>query len=34
MNLLVVAVGNRMPAWVEAGFEEYARRMPREADSS
>lgn len=31
MKLLVVAVGQRMPAWVDAGFEEYARRMPREA---
>jgi 23S rRNA (pseudouridine1915-N3)-methyltransferase len=31
MKLLVVAVGTRMPAWVEAGFDEYARRMPRDA---
>ena len=31
MKLLVVAVGSRMPAWIDAGFEEYARRMPREA---
>jgi 23S rRNA (pseudouridine1915-N3)-methyltransferase len=31
MKILVVAVGQRMPAWVDAGFEEYARRMPREA---
>ena len=31
MKLYVVAVGHRMPAWVEAGFEEYAARMPREA---
>lgn len=30
MKLLVVAVGHRMPAWVEAGFDEFARRMPRE----
>ena len=30
MKLLVVAVGHRMPAWVDAGFEDYARRMPRE----
>lgn len=29
MKLLVVAVGQRMPAWIAAGFEEYARRMPR-----
>ena len=31
MKLLVVAVGYRMPGWIDAGFEEYARRMPREA---
>jgi 23S rRNA (pseudouridine1915-N3)-methyltransferase len=26
----MVAVGQRMPAWIEAGFAEYAKRMPRE----
>lgn len=31
MRLLVVAVGHRMPAWIDAGFSEYARRMPKEA---
>jgi 23S rRNA (pseudouridine1915-N3)-methyltransferase len=30
MKLFVVAVGQRMPAWVDAGFAEYAKRMPRE----
>jgi 23S rRNA (pseudouridine1915-N3)-methyltransferase len=30
LKLAVIAVGHRMPAWVDAGFEEYARRMPRE----
>ena len=30
MKLFVVAVGHRMPAWVQAGFDEFARRMPRE----
>ena len=30
MRLLLVAVGTRMPSWVDAGFGEYARRMPRE----
>ncbi len=30
MRLIVVAVGQRMPVWVRAGFEEYARRLPRE----
>jgi 23S rRNA (pseudouridine1915-N3)-methyltransferase len=31
MRFLVVAVGARQPDWVEAGFDDYARRMPREA---
>ena len=31
MRLLVVAVGHRMPPWVNAGFAEYAGRMPRES---
>ena len=30
MKLILCAVGHRMPAWVSAGFEDYARRMPRE----
>lgn len=30
MKLRVVAVGTRMPAWVEAGIADYAARMPRE----
>jgi 23S rRNA (pseudouridine1915-N3)-methyltransferase len=29
MRLLVLAVGTRMPAWVDAAFSEYAKRMPR-----
>lgn len=29
MHIHVIAVGERMPAWVEAGFDEYARRLPR-----
>jgi 23S rRNA (pseudouridine1915-N3)-methyltransferase len=29
MKFRVVAVGHRMPAWVQAGFAEYASRMPR-----
>jgi 23S rRNA (pseudouridine1915-N3)-methyltransferase len=31
VKFFVVAVGHRMPAWVDAGFAEYASRMPREA---
>ena len=30
MRLRVLAVGQKMPAWVDQGVEEYARRMPRE----
>jgi 23S rRNA (pseudouridine1915-N3)-methyltransferase len=29
VRLLVVAVGARMPRWVDEGFAEYAKRMPR-----
>jgi 23S rRNA (pseudouridine1915-N3)-methyltransferase len=29
MKLLVVAVGVRMPRWVDEAFTEYAKRMPR-----
>lgn len=29
MRLLVLAVGTRMPAWADAAFSEYAKRMPR-----
>jgi len=30
MKLLLAAVGTRMPAWADAAFAEFARRMPRE----
>ena len=30
MRLSIVALGQRMPAWIDAGFDEYAKRMPRE----
>ena len=30
MRLRVVALGHRMPAWVAAGWADYARRMPRD----
>ena len=30
MKLRIVALGHRMPAWVDAGFDDYARRMPRD----
>ncbi|MBI5660444.1 MAG: 23S rRNA (pseudouridine(1915)-N(3))-methyltransferase RlmH [Nitrosomonadales bacterium] len=31
MKLLILAVGTRMPEWITAGFNEYAKRLPREA---
>lgn len=30
MKLVIAAVGTRMPHWVDEGFAEYAKRMPRE----
>lgn len=31
MLLLIVSVGTRMPAWVDEGFTEYAKRVPPES---
>lgn len=31
MKIRILAVGHKMPAWIEAGYQEYARRMPPEA---
>jgi 23S rRNA (pseudouridine1915-N3)-methyltransferase len=31
MKLRIVAVGNKMPSWVELAFADYTKRMPREA---
>jgi 23S rRNA (pseudouridine1915-N3)-methyltransferase len=30
VKLIVAAVGTRMPRWVDEGFAEYAKRLPRE----
>jgi 23S rRNA (pseudouridine1915-N3)-methyltransferase len=30
MKIRLVALGHRMPAWVAAGVDDYARRLPRE----
>ena len=30
MQLFVAAVGHKMPAWIDTGFQEYAKRMPPE----
>ncbi len=28
MKLTLIAVGHKMPGWIETGYEDYARRMP------
>jgi len=30
MRIRLVAVGQKLPEWVESGYREYARRLPRE----
>ena len=30
MQVTVIAVGHKMPGWIEEGFKEYAKRMPSE----
>lgn len=30
MKLQIIAVGHKMPGWISAGFDEYAKRMPPE----
>lgn len=32
MQIHLVAVGNRMPTWVTEGFQDYAKRLPRECE--
>jgi 23S rRNA (pseudouridine1915-N3)-methyltransferase len=29
MRLRVLAVGQKMPAWIDQGVDEYARRLPK-----
>ncbi len=31
MKLYIVSVGHKMPDWITTGFNEYTKRMPREA---
>ncbi|MBL8522257.1 MAG: 23S rRNA (pseudouridine(1915)-N(3))-methyltransferase RlmH [Betaproteobacteria bacterium] len=31
MKLTIIALGHKMPGWVQTGFEEYSKRMPPEA---
>lgn len=30
MNIYLIAVGDRMPRWVQEGYQEYAKRLPPE----
>ncbi|MGZ8217682.1 23S rRNA (pseudouridine(1915)-N(3))-methyltransferase RlmH [Methylomagnum sp.] len=32
MQIHLIAVGTRMPRWVTEGYEEYAKRLPRECE--
>lgn len=32
MRIHLIAVGERMPPWVQQGYKEYAKRMPKECD--
>jgi 23S rRNA (pseudouridine1915-N3)-methyltransferase len=32
MQIYLITVGNRMPEWIKAGYEEYSKRMPRECE--
>jgi 23S rRNA (pseudouridine1915-N3)-methyltransferase len=31
MRIVILSVGHKMPAWIQEGFNEYAKRMPAEA---
>lgn len=32
MQIHLISVGNRMPEWVKQGYEEYAKRLPKECE--
>ncbi|MEI8207780.1 MAG: 23S rRNA (pseudouridine(1915)-N(3))-methyltransferase RlmH [Methylococcales bacterium] len=32
MQINLITVGNRMPGWVQQGYDEYAKRLPRECE--
>ena len=32
MQINLISVGNKMPGWVKQGYDEYAKRMPRECE--
>jgi len=31
VRILILCVGHKMPAWIQEGFQEYAKRMPAES---
>ena len=31
MKIVILSVGHKMPAWIQEGFQEYAKRMPAES---
>jgi 23S rRNA (pseudouridine1915-N3)-methyltransferase len=32
VQIHLISVGNRMPGWVQQGYDEYAKRLPRECE--
>jgi 23S rRNA (pseudouridine1915-N3)-methyltransferase len=32
MQIHLISVGNRMPGWVKTGYDEYAKRLPRDCE--
>ena len=32
MQIHLISVGNRMPGWVQQGYQEYAKRLPRDCE--
>lgn len=32
MQINLISVGNKMPSWVQQGYDEYAKRMPKECN--
>lgn len=32
MQIQLISVGNKMPRWVEQGYDDYAKRLPRECE--
>ncbi len=32
MQINLISIGNRMPSWVQQGYDEYAKRLPKECE--